>query len=122
MINTIEDRIKAHLPGRYEDTLKCYEMWEHQDWEERADDGELIGFISYFFLDFPYDIIITAAEDNKFSKAQWRILKDTINNRTKPLRIESDPSNPVLHRAIKQFGGKFVDSTIFIPEPGLKYV
>ena len=122
MIMTIEDRLKDHLPGRYEDTLKCYEMWEHQDWEDRdPDTGELIGFVSYFLLDFRFDMIITAAKENKFSKEQWRVLRETIVNRVKPLRIASDPSNKVLHRAVKKFGGKFIMDEIYFPEPGFRY-
>ena len=121
MIKTIEERIKEHLPGRYEDTLSCYDMWRHEDWEDKAEDGELVGFISYFFLDFRFDIIITAAKDNKFSKAQWRVLRDTIQYRTKPLRIQSDPYNKVLQRVVKKYGGKFVEDEIFFPAPGYKY-
>jgi len=122
MITTIEELLIDHLPNRYKDTLKCYEMWEHQDWEYRDEEtGELTGFISYFFLDFRWDMIVTAAKDNKFSKSQWRVLRDTVSNRVKPIRIASNPNNKVLHRAAHSFGGKFFEDEIWFPEPGLKY-
>lgn len=117
MIRTIEDRIKEHLPGRYTDTLKCYEVFEHEDWEDIAEDGELVGFISYFFLDFKYDMIITAAKGDRFSKSQWAVLKSTVENRTKPLRIASDPKNKALHRGAARFGGVFIDDEIFFNYP-----
>ena len=121
----IDEQIKEllihHLPGRHADTIACYDMWEHQDWKDENTDGTINGFISYFFLDFRFDIIITAAKDNKFSKAQWRVLRDTIQYRTKPLRIQSDPYNKVLQRVVKKYGGKFVEDEIFFPAPGYKY-
>ncbi len=117
MITTIEQRLKHHLPNRYTDTLRCYDVFEHEDWEEFAEDGELIGFVSYFFLDFKWDMIITAAKDNIFSKTQWRIIKNTIENRVKPLRIQSDPNNKALHRGAARLGGKFVEDEIFFPAP-----
>jgi len=122
MIRTIEDRLKEHLPDRYADTLACYDMWEHQDWEDIAEDGELVGFISYFLLDFKFDMIITAAKDNRFSKAQWRILRDTIKYRTKPIRIQSDPNNLALHKGAARLGGTFVEDEIHFPEPGYTYI
>ena len=122
MINTIEERIKEHLPNRYADTLACYDMWEHEDWEDRDEDtGELIGFISYFFLDFKFDMVITAAADNKFSRAQWKILKHTIENRVKPLRIQSDPTNKALRKGAARLGGKFVEDEIYFKGPGESY-
>lgn len=117
MIRTIEDRLKAHLPDRYEDTLACYDIWKHEDWEDRGDDGELIGFISYFFLDFKWDMIITAAHANNFSKAQWRILQATLQNRVKPIRIQSDPNNLALHRGAARLGGYFIEDEIYFPYP-----
>ena len=114
MIRSIEDRIKEHLPGRYKDTLACYDMWDHEDWTEYDEDtGELIGFISYFFLDFRFDMIITAAKNNRFSKKQWRVLRDTIKNRVKPLRIQSDPSNKALIKGAARYGGRFIEDEIF---------
>jgi len=113
MITTIEERIKHHLPGRYRDTLSCYKAFEHQDWEEFNEEGELTGFITYFLVDFKHDIIITAAKDNRFSKAQWKILRDTIINRVKPIRIQSDPDNQVLHRVAAKYGGYFVGDEIY---------
>ena len=122
MIRNIEDRIKEHLPNRYKDTLACYDMWKHQDWKDIAEDGELVGFISYFFLDFKFDMIITAAKDNKFSRTQWKILRQTILNRTKPLRIQSDPNNRALHKGAARLGGVFVEDEVHFPEPGYTYV
>lgn len=117
MVKTIEDRLKAHLPDRYEDTLACYDMWKHEDWEDITDDGELIGFISYFFLDFKWDMIITAAHANRFSKDQWKILQATLLNRVKPIRIQSDPNNIALHRGAARLGGYFIEDEIYFPYP-----
>lgn len=122
MIRTIEDRLREHLGDRVADTLKCYDMWEHQDWEDITDDGELIGFISYFLLDFKFDMIITAAKDNIFSRTQWRIIKDAVVNRVKPLRIQSDPSNIVLQKIVKKYGGVFLDDEIWLPQPGYRFI
>lgn len=115
MILTIEDMIREHLLEP-RDTLACYKCFSNESWEDRDEEtGELVGFVSYFFLDFGFDMLIAAAKDNKFSKAQWRVLRDTIKNRVKPLRIQSDPTNPVLHRAAESFGGFFVDGDIYFP-------
>lgn len=114
MIMTIEDRIKEHLPGRYKDTLSCYKCFEHENWEDRdPDTGELVGFVSYFFLDFRYDMLIAAAHNNRFSKSQWKVIRDTIVNRVKPIRIMSDPNNPLLHKIAHKYGGKFIEDEIF---------
>ena len=121
MDKQIEEMLIQHLPNRYEDTLACYEMWVNENWKDIDSDGNFNGFVSYFFLDFKWDMIVTAAKDNRFSKEQWRVLKHTIRNRTKPIRIASDPSNPVLHRVAKSFGGKFFDDEIWFPEPGQSY-
>ena len=120
MIKTIEDRIKEHLPGKYEDTLACYRMWKHQDWVEYDDKGELIGFISYFFLDFKFDMIITAAKDNKFSRIQWKILRDTLLKREKYIRIQSDPTNKALVKGAKKYGGYWIEDEIHFPYPWKK--
>jgi hypothetical protein len=117
MIKTIEERIKEHLPGRYQDTLACYDCFTHEDWEDITEEGELVGFISYFYLDFGWDMIITAAKDNKFSKEQWRILRDTLIKRVKPIRIQSDPNNPALVKGAARFGGVFVEDEIHFPYP-----
>ena len=106
-----------HLPGRYQDTLACYDAWTNESWEDRDEEtGELLGFISYFFLDFKHDMIITAAKDNKFSKAQWRVLRDTLRARTKPISIQSDPDNIALHKGAERLGGKFYEDTIYFNE------
>ncbi len=114
MIETTEQLIKHHLPGRSKDTLACYEMWEHEDYlEYDKDTGELIGLISYFKLDFKFDMIIAMNRDNIFSMTQWRILRNTIKNRVKPLRIQSDPNNPTLQAVVKRLGGKFINDEIY---------
>ena len=117
MDKQIEEMLIAHLPNRYADTLACYSMWKYEDWKDIQEDGSMNGFVSYFFLDFKYDMIITAATDNKFSKTQWRVLRDTIVNRTKPISIQSDPSNKILHKAAEKFGGKFYEDVIYFPAP-----
>ena len=117
MITTIEERIKEHLPGRYADTLACYKVWEHEDWEDKDESGYLKGFVSYFFLDFKFDMIITAAENNRFSKEQWKVIRDTVVHRVKPIRIQSDPGNPILHKIAHKYGGKFYDDEIWFPAP-----
>ena len=115
MITTIEEMIKEHLLEP-RDTLACYKCFNHESWEDRDEEtGELVGFVSYFFLDFGFDMLIAAAKDNKFSKAQWRVLRDTIKNRVKPLRIQSDPNNYALHKGASRLGGFFVDGDIYFP-------
>ena len=110
-----------HLPNKYEDTLACYDMWEHEDWKDLDEEGNLKGFISYFYLDFKWDMIITAATDNRFSKAQWRILKKTVLARTKPLRVASDPNNKAIISSVERLGGKFFEDEAWFPEPGYSY-
>ena len=122
MTRTIEELLIDHLGTRVEDTLSCYAMWEHEDWEDITDDGELIGFISYFLLDFKFDMVITAAKNNRFSKTQWRILRDTIVKRVKPLRIQSDPSNTAIQKSAKRFGGIFLEDEVWFPQPGYRFI
>ena len=122
MIRTIEELLIDHLGDRVDDTLQCYDMWKHEDWEDITDDGELIGFISYFLLDFKFDMVITAAKDNNFSKTQWRIIRDTIRERAKPLRIQSDPSNKALHKGAARLGGVFLEDEIWFAQPGYKFI
>ena len=115
MINTIEEMLIEHLKEP-KDTLACYECFNNESWEDRdPETGELKGFITYFFLDFEYDMIICAATDNKFSKSQWRILRDTLNNRVKPIRIQSDRYNMALRKGAKRFGGYFTGGDIYLP-------
>ncbi len=95
-----------HLPGKYKDTLACYDMWEHQDWEDRDEEtGELLGFVSYFFL----DMMIAAAKNNRFSPTQFKIVINTIRNRVKPIRLQSDPTNKALCRIVTKYGGRWLD-------------
>jgi len=122
MTRTIEELLIEHLGTRVEDTLSCYAMWEHEDWEDITDDGELIGFISYFLLDFKFDMVITAAKNNRFSKTQWRILRDTIVKRVKPLRIQSDPSNLAIQKSAKRLGGIFLEDEVWFPQPGYRFI
>ena len=56
----IKELLMYHLPDRHTDTLACYEMWKHQDWKDMNTDGTINGFISYFFLDFRFDMVITS--------------------------------------------------------------
>jgi len=117
MITTIEDRLKDHLPNIWGPAVDCYSNYIHEDWYDYAEDGELLGFISYFFLEDKSDMIITAAKDNRYSKAHWRVLRDTLINRSKPIRIQSDPKNKVLHKGAEKFGGFFLGSEIVMPYP-----
>ena len=115
MITTIEEMLIEHLPEP-KDTLACYECFRHESWEDiDPETGELVGFLTYFYLDFEYDMIIAAAKDNKFSKAQWRILRDTLRSRVKPIRIQSDPKNPALHKGGARFGGYFSGGDLYFP-------
>jgi len=113
MDTQIKEMLMLHLPNRYEDTLACYDCFTYEDWKDYNEDGSLKGFISYFFLDFKYDMVITAATGDIFSRAQWKILRDTIKNRTKPISIQSDPNKPALHKAAARLGGEFYDDTIY---------
>ena len=117
MDTQIREMLIEHLPGRYEDTLNCYDVFTHEDWKDYNEDGTINGFVSYFFLDFKHDMIITAAKDNKFSKAQWRVLRDTLRARVKPISIQSDPKNIALHKGAARLGGQFYDDTIYFNEP-----
>ena len=112
---TIEELVKLHLPGRYHDTLKFYEAFKHEDYLEYDEDGELIALVSYFYLDFKWDVIITMAKDNRFTKKQWKVLSKTIDNRAKMLRIMSDPNNPALRKAVDRHGGYWVEDEIIFP-------
>ena len=100
------DLIEYHLPGRSKDTLTWYENFTQETVLYYKDD-KLDGMISYFYLDFGFDTIIVMQRDNVFYKSMWRILKDTIAKRVKPLRIMSDPSNKVLVKGAKRHGGQW---------------
>jgi hypothetical protein len=99
------DLIEYHLPGRSRDTISWYENFKHDTVLFYDDDGILDGMLSYFILDFKFDTMIAMQRDNKFYKMMWKILKDTIANRQKPLRIMSDPTNKVLVEGAKRHGG-----------------
>jgi hypothetical protein len=116
------DLIEYHLPGKSKDTVTWYKNFTHETVLYYNDNEELEGMVSYFFLDFKFDMIITAAKDNKFSRTQWKILRQTILNRTKPLRIQSDPNNRALHKGAARLGGVFVEDEVHFPEPGYTYV
>ncbi len=117
MDKQIREMLIDHLPNRYSDTLSCYDMWEHENWKDLDEEGNMRGFISYFFLDFKQDMVITAATNNRFSKTQWRILRDTIKNRVKAIRIQSDPNNKALHKGAARLGGRFILDEIYFPDP-----
>ena len=116
MITTIEELIKAHLPNNHRDTLACYKAFEHEDYLEYSKEGELIALVSYFYLDFKWDLMVAMAKDNKFTKTQWKVLYDTIKNRAKTIRIMSDPNNPALVKAVKRHGGYWIDDEIIFPK------
>ncbi len=115
-IYTIEELLEEHLVEA-KDTIACYRCFEHEDWEERGEEGELLSFVSYFYLDFKYDMIITASRSNVFSKKQWSVLRDTLLHRTKSIRIQSDPKNIALHKGAARYGGYFIDGEILFPYP-----
>jgi hypothetical protein len=106
------DLIEYHLPNRSRDTITWYENFS-QETVLYYKDGKLDGMISYFFLDFPFDTIIVMQRDNVFYKSMWRILKETISKRVKPLRIMSDPNNKVLVRGAERHGGKWHEDEIW---------
>lgn len=118
IMDTIEELIKEHLPNDYEYTLETYKECVHEDWEERdKDTKELIGFISYFFLDEEaYDMIVVIAKGNIFSRAQWRILSKTLKTRNKEIQINSDSTNKKLHEFATRYGGYFEGDDIVFPK------
>lgn len=107
LLPEMEELIEYHLPGRSRDTLSCYKMWDHETLLYYTPEGKLDAMLSYFFLDFPFDMIIVMQRDNKFYKHMWRTLRDTTQQRVKPLRIMSDPNNRVLVNKVKEYGGEW---------------
>ena len=105
--------IEYHLPGRSRDTLSWYENFEHETVLYYDDEGQLDGMISYFFLDFRFDTVIVMQRDNVFYKSMWKVLKNTIAKRVKPLRIMSDPSNDVLVKGAKRHGGEWMQDEVW---------
>jgi len=99
--------IRHHLPGRSRDTESCYQMWEHETLLYYNEDNQLDAMISYFYLDFPFDMMIVMQRNNKFYKDMWKVLRDTIQHRVKPIRIMSDPTNKVLVKKTQQYGGEW---------------
>jgi hypothetical protein len=97
--------IEYHLPGKSTDTVNVYKHFNHQSILYYDEDGKLDAMLSYFYFDFPYDSIVSMQRDNKFNKHMWRVLKDTIASRVKPLRIMSDPNNSVLVKGAIRHGG-----------------
>lgn len=114
----IEELIKEHLPNDYEDTLKCYEEYIHETWEEiDKNTQELKGFISYFFLDDEeFDMIVVIAKGNIFSRAQWKILAKTLKIRDREIQINSDNTNKKLHEFAARYGGYFKGDEIIFPK------
>jgi len=118
MNTTIDELMIEHVPVGWEHTLDILHHFEHEDWVEYADDGELIGFICYFkFDDFKDDLILTAAKDNKFSRLHWKIVMNTTKNRECSIRIPSDPTNKTIRRLAESYGGYWVDEEIYLPYP-----
>jgi len=99
------DLINHHLPNRSRDTIVWYENFKHDTVVEYNDEGEAEWMISYFFLDFPFDTMILMQRDNKFPKKMWKILRASLINREKAIRIMSDPSNKVLVKMAEKYGG-----------------
>ena len=118
----IEEMLRQHLPDRATDTLACYEAFKHDDWKDLDEEGNLKGFVSYFFLDFTHDMLITAANNNTFSKTHFKVVKDTVLNRDRPLRISADQNKKILHKLVEKYGGKFFEGEIWFREPGESYV
>ena len=106
------DLIEYHLPGRSRDTIAWYSNFEHETILFYDDEDKLDGMISYFFLDFKFDTVIVMQRKNVFYKSMWRILKETIAKRVKPLRIMSDPNNDVLVKGAQRHGGVWIDDEI----------
>ena len=98
------DLIKHHLPGRNRDTIAWYENFTHETVLEYNEEGDIDWLISYFYLDFPFDNMIVMQRTNKFPKTMWRILRDTVQKRVKPIRIMSDPTNKVLVKMSTKYG------------------
>jgi hypothetical protein len=105
--------IEYHLKGRSRDTISWYENFEHDTVLFYDKDNNLDSMLSYFILDFPFDTIIAMQRDNKFNKYMWRILRDTIHSRVKPIRIMSDPNNKVLVKGAIRHGGEWHQDEIW---------
>ena len=101
------DLIEYHLRDKSRDTITWYKNFKHQTVLYYDEECKLQGMISYFLLDFQFDTMIVMQRENVFYKSMWRILKDTIKSRTKPLRIMSDPKNDVLVKGAKRHGGQW---------------
>ena len=106
----IEKMIIEHGGDTLEDTLLAYRMFKYENYLEYKD-GELIAFISYFPIQ-EFDMIISIAKDNKYTRSQWRVLSKLIDNRDKPIKIVSDPSNTALIKAVERHGGYWEDEVI----------
>ena len=98
------DLINIHLPGRSRDTITWYKNFEHETVLQYDSEGRVEWMISYFFLDFPFDTMIVMQRESKFPKKMWKILRDTVGQRVKPIRIMSDPSNEVLVKMSIKYG------------------
>ena len=105
--------IEYHLKDRSGDTITWYRSFKHETILYYDIEDKLEGMISYFFLDFVFDTMVVMQRDNVFYKSMWRILKDTIKNRVKPLRIMSDPNNKVLVKGAIRHGGTWMQDEIW---------
>ena len=105
--------IEYHLPGRSKDTIAWYENFTHDTVLFYDDEDRLDSMLSYFSLDFRFDTMIAMQREDKFSKRMWKILRDTLVSRVKPIRIMSDPKKKALHKAAARYGGKFYEDEVF---------
>jgi len=111
----IEELVKEHLgTDRYE-TLRAYDMFEHTDWVEYKD-NKLYSIVSYFTLEhLDFDMIVTMNRDNVFTLSQWKVISKLLRNRDKEIMIDSDPSNKVLIKGAKKYGGYFDYTNLVFP-------
>lgn len=112
-MSSIEELIIHHLKRPIE-TLLVFKYFKHSDWIE-YEDGKLISLVSYFKLDYSFDMVVAINKDNIFTPRQWRVIFTILKNRTKEIRIQSDSSNDKLHKGAKRFGGYFEEDEIIFP-------
>lgn len=112
-MSNIDELIIHHIHTPVE-TLLAYRYLDHTDWEEYVD-GQLLSLVSYFGLEYEYDMIIAINRDNIFTLGQWKYISKLLKTRTKEIRISSDPINKILHKGAKKYNGYFVDDYIVFP-------
>ena len=95
--------------------LQVLKQFESDIW--MTDD--LLGLVAYIHLPIEVDMIVAMHWDNKFTKSQWKKVIGLINNRTKEVHINSDPTNKAIDRLAKKLGGYWIkDDLIFELEKG----